>query len=201
MPLPTRFRRTGPAAAPHTSDTVITCEKSLRRDGQRKSFCVFACWRVGVLACWRVGVLACWRVGVFACLRVKQFRTNGLTAFARTMPMADDQHTSMAFVAPHVDSKYDLLPHLPAFQPHFHSCQTALPSALDTLQNPSIWTTIILLTIANASQLANQIVSQHTTTHPVLSTRPGLVLLMSACLSSFTLVHSLVVICWHAWVI
>jgi len=115
--------------------------------------------------------------------------------------MADDRHTSMAFVAPHVDSKYDLLPHPPAFQPHFHSCQTALPSALDTLQNPSIWTTIILLTIANASQLANQIVSQHTTTHPVLSTRPGLVLLMSACLSSFTLVHSLVVICWRAWVI
>ena len=27
MPLPTRFRRTGPAAAPYTSDTVITCEK------------------------------------------------------------------------------------------------------------------------------------------------------------------------------
>ena len=34
---------------------------------------------------------------------------------------------------------------------------------------------LFLLTIANASQLANHIVSQHTTAHPVLSTRPGLV--------------------------
>jgi len=57
------------------------------------------------------------------------------------------------------------------------------------------------LTIANASQLANRIVSQHTTTHRALSTRPGLVLLMSAGLKSFALVHSLVGICWHAWVI
>jgi len=39
--------------------------------------------------------------------------------------MADNRHTSMAFVAPHVASKYDLLPHPKAFQPHFHSCQTA----------------------------------------------------------------------------
>jgi len=108
--------------------------------------------------------------------------------------MADDQHTSMAFVAPHVASKYDLLPHPPAFQPHFHSCQTALPLALHTLQNPSIWTTIFLLTIANASQLANRIVSQHTTTHRALSTLPGLILLMSAGLPFFVLVHSLVVI-------
>ena len=116
-------------------------------------------------------------------------------AFARTTPMADDQHTSMAFVAPHVASKYNLLPHPPAFQPHFHSCQTALPLALHTLQNPSIWTTIFLLTIANASQLANRIVSQHTTPHRALSTLPGLILLMSAGLPFFALVHSLVVIC------
>jgi len=104
--------------------------------------------------------------------------------------MADDQHTSMAFVAPHVASKYDLLPHPPAFQPHFQSCQTALPLDLHTLQNPSTWTTI-----ANASQLANRIVSQHTTTHRALSTLPGLILLMSAGLPFFALVHSLVVIC------
>ena len=52
-----------------------------------------------------------------------------LTAFARTTPMADDRHTSMAFVAPHVASKYDLLPHPPAFQPPFHSSQPALPPA------------------------------------------------------------------------
>ena len=70
--------------------------------------------------------------------------------------MADDRHTSMAFVVPHVASKYNLLPHPPAFQPHFHSCQTALPFALHTLQNPSICTTTFLLTIANASQLANR---------------------------------------------
>jgi len=57
------------------------------------------------------------------------------------------------------------------------------------------------LTIANASQLANHIVSQHTTTHRALSTLPGLVLHMSACLPSFALVHSLVVLCWRAWVI
>jgi len=111
--------------------------------------------------------------------------------------MADDQHTSMAFVAPHVASKYDLLPHPPAFQPHFHSCQTALPLVLHTLQNPSIWTTIFLLTIAHASQLVNRIVSQHTTTHRALSTLPGLVLLMSVCLPSSALVHSLVAICWR----
>ena len=49
-----------------------------------------------------------------------------------------------------------------------------------------------LLTIANASQLAHSIVSQHTTTHSALSTRPELVLLISACLPSFALVHSLV---------
>ena len=48
--------------------------------------------------------------------------------------MADDRHTSMAFVAPHVASKYDLLPHPPTFQPHFHSCQTALPLALHMSQ-------------------------------------------------------------------
>ena len=84
--------------------------------------------------------------------------------------MADNRHTSMAFVAPHVASKYDLLPHAPAFQPHFHSCQTA-PLYHNT--------------------------PQHTL---LLSTWPELVLLISACLPTFAFVHSLVVICWRAWV-
>ena len=56
----------------------------------------------------------------------------------------------------------------------------------------------ILLTIANASQLANHIVSQHPTAHPALSTRPGLVLLMSVWLPFLALVHPLFVICWRA---
>ena len=47
--------------------------------------------------------------------------------------MADDRHTSTTFVAPHVASKYDLLPHRTAFQHHFHSRQTAVPPALPTL--------------------------------------------------------------------
>ena len=144
---------------------------------------------------WSAGCSVCRAPGVDAeC-------TSRLAAFARTMPMADDRHTSMAFVTPRLASKCDLLPHPPAFQPHFHPCQTGLNPAMHTLQNPSIWTAVFLLTIASASQLANRIVSQHTTTHRAFSMRPGLVLLMSACLPSFALVHSLVAICWRAWVI
>jgi len=144
---------------------------------------------------WSAGCSVCRAPGVDAeC-------TSRLAAFARTTPMADDRHTSMAFVTPRVASKCDLLPHPPAFQPHFHPCQTGLHPVLHTLQNPSIWTAVFLLTIASASQLANHIVSQHTTTHRAFSTWPGLVLLMSACLPSFALVHSLVAICWRAWVI
>jgi len=71
--------------------------------------------------------------------------------------MAYDGHTSIAFVTPREASKCDLLPHPPAFQPHFHPCQTGLHPALHTLQNPSIWTAEFLLTIASASQLANHI--------------------------------------------
>ena len=58
-----------------------------------------------------------------------------------------------------------------------------------------------LLTIANASQLAHSIVSQHTTTHSALSIRPELVFLMSAFMPSFVFVHCLVPFCWRAWVI
>ena len=47
--------------------------------------------------------------------------TSRLAAFARTTPMADDRHTSMAFVTPCVPSKCDLLPHPP-------SIPTPLPS-------------------------------------------------------------------------
>ena len=144
---------------------------------------------------WTAGYSVCREPGVGAECTLR------LAAFARTMPMADDQHTSMAFVTPRVASKYDLLPHPPAFQPHFHPCQTGLHPVLHTLQNPSIWTAVFLLTIASAPQLAHHIVSPPTTTHRAFSTWPGLVLLMSACLPSFALVHSLVAICWRAWVI
>ena len=57
--------------------------------------------------------------------------------------MADDRHTSTTFVAPHVASKYDLLPHHTAFQPYLHSRQTAVPPALPTPRNHSICTNIV----------------------------------------------------------
>ena len=59
-------------------------------------------------------------------------RSTAQAAFARTTPMADDRHTPMAFVTPREASKCDLLPHPPAFQPHFHPCQTGLDPVLHT---------------------------------------------------------------------
>ena len=116
--------------------------------------------------CAACGCLCCW---CFCDIVGTGGASSDPGGLAKDGQLEADRHTFMAFLAPHVTSKCDLLPHPPAFQPHFNSCQTALPSALHTLQNPSICTTTFLLTIANASQLENRIVSQHTTTHRDLS--------------------------------
>ena len=42
----------------------------------------------------------------------------------------------------------------------------------------------MLLTTINALQIVHRLVSQHITTHPTLSTQPGVILHVSACLSS-----------------
>ena len=59
-------------------------------------------------------------------------------AFARTAPMADDRHPSMASIAPHVVSTCDLLPHPQHCNPtsihaHLHSNLSCKPSAAESL--------------------------------------------------------------------
>jgi len=55
-------------------------------------------------------------------------RTSKLPALTRTTSMADDRHTSMASLAPHVTSKYDLHPHPQHSNPT--SLHAKLPSRL-----------------------------------------------------------------------
>ena len=107
------------------------------------------------------------------CLHTVQ--TGGFhTGFASVTLMDRDQRASMACPAPLDELTSDLHSH--PTSPNHH---TPIPPPLPVHNNPPFTTPLdnkMLLITAIASQIMHHIVSQPTTTHPALSTRPGVVL-------------------------
>jgi len=214
--LPSRFRRAEPAASPRASNTVITCGgvhgaqwMGIDRQGAFSALAPTTNGSMSVGDCQQRGMQPGHpegRAGAQAAASVEHL---GWTrSVLRGWPPSQGQRPWPTIDTPpwhssrHASLRNAICcPTPPAFQPHFHPCQTGLHPALHTSRIHPSGRQYFLMTIASASQLADRIVSKHTTTHRAFSTRPGLVLLMSACLPSFALVHSLVAICWRAWVI